>query len=183
MSEETLTVLLIPGHEYEKPGVSKFGVTEYDFGMNVTTEIFRQEKSGNVSVVLMSRNVFKTHPQDINNLDPDLVIEFHLNAFNGNVQGTETLHFNGSKIGERVAQRLQDYMLELGYNDRGLKPITNGDLGGHLITGTKAPAIILEPFFIDSIETKEEVEENKEKIINLMMEFLEDLETGKLKIK
>ena len=180
---DNITVLLIPGHEHNKQGVSKFGISEYIFGMDVVTEIFRKEKSPNVSVVLMSRNVFKTHPQDINNLNPDLVIEFHLNAFNGDVQGTETLHFNGSKIGERVAQRLQDYMLELGYNDRGLKPITRGQLGGHLIAGTKAPAIILEPFFMDSIETKEEMAKNKEKIIDLMMRFLKDLENGDLKLK
>ncbi|MCK5788283.1 MAG: N-acetylmuramoyl-L-alanine amidase [Chlamydiia bacterium] len=80
----------------------------------------------------------------------DLVFEQHFNAFDGIVGGTETLSISGNSITEAVGQFYCDRMAsELGYNNRGAKPISSGD-GYGFLQKTKGSAILLEAFFGDT---------------------------------
>lgn len=75
----------------------------------------------------------------------DLVIELHLNAFNGNAKGTEVLYT--SSKGKEVAQRVNDQLDDV-YTDRGIK--YNDRL--YILNSTKPVAILVEAFFCDNKE-------------------------------
>lgn len=77
----------------------------------------------------------------------DLIIENHLNCYNGKARGTETLFSKGSARGQEVAQRTNDKLDDL-YPDRGVK--ARDDL--YILRKTQPVAILNEYFFCDSME-------------------------------
>ena len=72
----------------------------------------------------------------------DLVVELHLNAYNGNAKGSEVLYYSNS--GKVIAQRIQN-KLKTVFTNRGIKQRT--DL---YILKSKPVAILLETFFCDN---------------------------------
>ena len=99
----------------------------------------------------MYRRTWGELPADINGLDPHFVLSLHCNSYNGQTSGTEVLYYHKSNVGENIAKILQRHLVEfLGLRDRGIKPKTSEDRGGHLLRYTKAPCVIVEPFFIDN---------------------------------
>jgi N-acetylmuramoyl-L-alanine amidase len=94
--------------------------------------------------------VGSTQAQNLNNIvakcnshDVDLVISFHLNAFNGSANGVEVLYFDQEALAAKVSAQLAK---DIGWYNRGAKPRT--DLA--VLKGTKAPAILIELGFIDN---------------------------------
>ena len=81
----------------------------------------------------------------INGKKYDLVIESHLNAFNGIAKGTEVLYL--SSKGKEYAQRVNDKLDDI-FTDRGIKSRT--DL--YILRDTDCPAILIEYFFCDNKE-------------------------------
>lgn len=83
----------------------------------------------------------------INSIRPDLAIENHLNACEDKeVFGCETLYFQDSIRGQRLADMIQTQLLTIREikKDRGIKE--RNDL--ILLSGTTCPAIITEPLFL-----------------------------------
>ena len=73
------------------------------------------------------------------------------NAFNTEASGSETLHYKGSRNGEKLASDFQAAQLQaLRLKDRGVKAIDKDGRGGYLLQKTTMPCIITEPFFIDN---------------------------------
>lgn len=81
----------------------------------------------------------------INGKKYDLVIESHLNAFNGIAKGIEVLYL--SSKGKEYAQRVNDKLDDI-FTDRGIKSRT--DL--YILRDTDCPAILIEYFFCDNKE-------------------------------
>lgn len=79
----------------------------------------------------------------VNNGNYDLIIELHLNAFDGSGKGTEVLY--ASSNGEIVAQRIQNKLKTI-FVDRKIKRRDNL----YMLTKTKPVAIIVESFFCDN---------------------------------
>jgi len=79
-----------------------------------------------------------------NQLNADLFISVHFNAFNGKANGSEV--FAASPSGREYANSIKYNLAELGFFDRGVKD------GSHLyvIKNTIAPAILVECCFCDS---------------------------------
>lgn len=81
----------------------------------------------------------------------DVMVSLHLNAFNKQVQGTETfIHRAGTRSDQALAQMIQDEMVKaLGFRDRGVKRM------GLAVLGAVPPSVgaccLTESFFIDSL--------------------------------
>lgn len=80
----------------------------------------------------------------------DLFISLHCNAFNGNAYGTETHIYNGNYNGKdanrNIATNVNNAIINaFGFTNRGVK-----ESDFYVLRNTKAPAILIEMFFIDS---------------------------------
>ena len=73
----------------------------------------------------------------------DLVISFHLNAYDGKANGVEVLYYDQQSLAAKVSARLSK---DIGWSNRGAKKRT--DL--YVLKETKAPAILIELGFIDN---------------------------------
>lgn len=154
----TKRIALIVGHKQSSPGASNpDGTTEFSF--NDTQCKLTAERLVQVGFepVIVYRDTYSKLPNKVNQLNPDLVISFHCNAFNRKASGSEVLHYESSSRGIRFAEILQKYTVHiLGLPDRGLRGINvshagrAGDRGGFLVRYTYAPCVIWEPFFIDN---------------------------------
>lgn len=91
----------------------------------------------------------------INGKGYDLVVELHLNAFNGNAKGTEVLYY--SEKGKAFAQRVNDKLDDI-FTDRNVKQ--RKDL--YILKQTDCPAILVEAFFCDNKEDYEKANEPHE---------------------
>ena len=91
--------------------------------------------------------------KEINPKGYDLVIELHFNSFNGIANGCETVGFKGSALAERIGKLYCD-TISKHYNctNRGHKATVPEGRGYHFTKLMRAPALILEPFFGDTIE-------------------------------
>ena len=83
----------------------------------------------------------------INGKGYDLVIESHLNAYNGKAKGTEVLYYTNSTKGKSYAQRVNDKLDDI-FIDRDIK--ARSDL--YILKSTDCPAILIEYFFCDNKE-------------------------------
>ena len=79
-----------------------------------------------------------------NNNRVDFFVSIHFNAFNGQANGTEVFAISDS--GRKVAQKVLDEIVKLGFFNRGVKN------GSHLyvLRRTNMPGILIEGCFIDS---------------------------------
>ena len=141
---------LVIGHQKEAPGAkSQQGKTEFAFNDDLARRI--EKKVKHVKIKRVYRKKYKTLPGDINALNPDFIVSLHCNAFNTTASGTEVIYYHESQKGKQMAEILQDYLVSyLGLPDRGIKSSFDRSRGEYLLKHTKAPAVIVEPFFIDN---------------------------------
>ncbi len=149
-------VVFVVGHSFYDNGASnkQNGATEYKFNLEVAHWIMQNERFKDIDTIIKARNAsYDELPEEINTLNPDLIICLHCNAFNEEVQGTEALYWHTSSKGKEAAEVLQEHMLEaLGLNDRGIKATVEGEAGWPVLKRTVAPCVIGEPFFIDAMD-------------------------------
>lgn len=85
-----------------------------------------------------------------NSADTDVFISIHCNACNGSANGTEVWHYYGSGEGEKLAQCIQNQIVDaLGTVDRGIKSAKHGVNGLYVLSNTDAVAALVELAFID----------------------------------
>lgn len=148
--------VLLVGHSFKKQGHGIDTFTEYMYNSNLAGDIITRFNSMDIDLIIKKRSSLEELPKEVNELKPDLVVELHLNAFNGVVQGTETLCHNRSKEAYKVAAIFQEELVSrLGLRDRGVKKLYEGDNGYFLMNELNAPSIILEPFFMDNMDVLE----------------------------
>ncbi|MGJ8676469.1 MAG: N-acetylmuramoyl-L-alanine amidase [Akkermansiaceae bacterium] len=128
-------------------------INEYDYHDELAKMIEAEVKHSEVLIVYRdnTKDGYSKLPSKINALNPDFVVSLHANAHNKKASGTETLYYKGSKQGIKLARFIQPELLNaLKLSDRKVKAKIKSDRGGSLLSGTHAPAIIGEPFFIDN---------------------------------
>ena len=76
----------------------------------------------------------------------DLDVSIHLNCYNGQGHGTETLIYSSGSKAKTAAKRINKNIVKLGYTDRGVK--IRSDL--YVLRRTNAPALLVETFFCDN---------------------------------
>lgn len=151
-------VVLNIGHggdsgNYDSGAIAADGTHEHAFNRDELGPLVKSELESlgfKVTTVIQNRS-FGELPSRINALNPDVILSLHFNAYNGQATGTETLYWNTSKRGKALASEVQARMVDvLGLANRGIKPKFKGDRGAALLRDTKAPCLILEPFFGDN---------------------------------
>ncbi|HDX9638969.1 TPA: N-acetylmuramoyl-L-alanine amidase [Bacillus mobilis] len=95
-----------------------------------------------------------TQAQNLNNIvrncnshSVDLVISFHLNAYNGVANGVEVCYYDQEALAAKVSAQLAK---DIGWSNRGAKERRYGEKRLHVLAETKAPAILIELGFIDN---------------------------------
>lgn len=149
-------VVFVVGHSFYDNGAENKhnGATEYKFNLEVAHWIMQNERFKDIDTIIKARNAsYGELPEEIDTLNPDLIICLHANACNEEAQGTEMLYWHTSSKGKAAAGVLQEHMVKaLGLNDRGAKPRYQGEDGWPVLKETEAPCVIGEPFFIDAID-------------------------------
>jgi N-acetylmuramoyl-L-alanine amidase len=143
------------GHsEIDSGATSVDGKTEeHEFNENELVPYISMvlRKLGHEVIVMEQIKSFGELPGRINKLNPDIILSIHSNWAKSNVSGTETLYYFNSRRGKYLAQCLQEAIVDcLDFPDRGIKALTSGDRGYILVAKTKAPCVLLEPFFISN---------------------------------
>lgn len=146
---------VVVGHSRTSGGAVNVasGTSEYEFNSQLAARICERVfvSTRGVETVRVERGTYALLPRKVNALNPDFAIELHANAFNGIATGTEVLYWHSSVLGLEIANIFQKYITEcLKLRDRGAKPCKITDRGGYFLWGVKAPALIIEPFFIDN---------------------------------
>ena len=150
-----MKVFLNPGHAPEgnpDPGACGYGLRECDVAKNVADLAADYLSAAGVEVVgnLQSDSLHEVILAS-NYADTDVFISIHCNACNGLAQGTETWHYYGSDEGEKLAQCIQNQIVDaLGTVDRGTKGAKPGVNGLYVLSDTDAVAVLVELAFIDN---------------------------------
>lgn len=180
-----MRVILLSGHNFMNKGchVKLDGETinEWDLTNWLVAEVFKRERLIEVDLVAKARNDYNDLVAEVNSLNGDVLISCHFNAANGVAQGTEVLHAASSIKGKKLARVAQNIFIKnLKLRDRGLSPTLPGERGGSILNKTKLVAILLEPFFLDSVKSIEELWNLLGKTADSIIELLEYLEKNEL---
>lgn len=148
---------LFVGHSKLKNGnyTSSTGVkNEYLYNKELGAELKKVfEKAGQpCDLIICPEGKFTSAKQEstyklpiVNSGKYDLIVELHLNAYNGTAKGAEVLYLSNS--GKAIAERVQK-KLKTKFTDRGIKKRDNL----YMLTKTNPVSIMLETFFTDSAE-------------------------------
>lgn len=146
--------ILANGNCTSADGRLRGGVLEYDYCKKLAPYVQRwlQAAGCEVTLVICPERKFTKSTQEKSYKIPienkggyDLAAELHLNAFNGVAHGTEVYYktAKGKAFAERVDKKLATV-----FTDRGAQKRTNL----YILNSTKAPAILIEVFFCDSLD-------------------------------
>ena len=145
-------VFLSAGHGGSDPGAVANGL--YEKSINLNTMIACREVLVKHGVdVVCSRTTDVDDPvsqevKEANASGADIAVSFHANAGGGD--GFEAFYYGSSDKGKKLASLLEKHVKAFGQNSRGLK------VGNHLyfIKNTKMTAVLVESFFVDSVDRK-----------------------------
>lgn len=153
-----MKIFLSVGHSILKGGgcTSASGYThEYRYNKELAPYVKRALESlgHSCDVIVCPEGVFTNWKQEASYKLPiansgkyDLVCELHLNAFDGQKQGSEVLYYPGDRKGQEIATRGSSALSKLGFKNRG--PKSRGDL--YIIGSTRPTAVLFESFFCDN---------------------------------
>ena len=149
-----MRVFLNPGHAPDgnpDPGACGYGLRECDVAKNVADLVAGYLAAACVEVVgKLQSDSLREVVSASNCADADVFISIHCNACNGVAQGTEVWHYYGSIEGEKLAQCIQNQIVDaLGTVDRGVKGAKPGVNGLYVLSNTDAVAVLVELAFID----------------------------------
>ena len=143
-------IALVVGHTQKRQGAynKKYDMSEFVFNKMIANWI--QEYSGIGGIEIVYRDTYKELPFKINELNPDIILSLHCNADGTRTaSGSETLYYYSSELGKEIATITQKNVVDaLELPNRGIKAKTHKDRGGYLLRHTKAPCVIVEPFFL-----------------------------------
>lgn len=149
-----MRVFLNPGHAPDgnpDPGACGYGLRECAVAKNVADLVAGYLAAAGVEVVgnFQSDSLHEVASAS-NCADADVFISIHCNACNGVAQGTEVWHYYSSDEGEKLAQCIQNQIVNaLGTVDRGVKGAKPGVNGLYVLNNTEAVAVLVELAFID----------------------------------
>jgi N-acetylmuramoyl-L-alanine amidase len=158
-----MKIALVIGHTKNSPGAcnNNYQTCEFPFNEKLVKDL-ADRVANKHDIEIVYRDTYSGLPDKINALYPKFIVSFHCNAFNKRATGTETLYYHSSTKGKAIAEIFQKNLVStLGLSDRGIKPKSAEDRGGYVLRYTKAPCVLLEPFFID----------NDSDYLNVMMKY------------
>ena len=149
-----MKVFLNPGHAPNgnpDPGACGCGLRECDVAKSVADLVADYLKMAGVEVVgNLQSDSLREVVSASNRVGADVFISIHCNACNGVAQGTEVWHYYGSGEGKKLAQCIQNQIVDaLETVDRGTKGTKPGVNGLYVLSNTDAVAVLVELAFID----------------------------------
>jgi len=172
-----MRIALIIGHKKSSPGACNrnYGLCEFEFNEKLAHDIASTGKFEDLHIVY--RRTYSQLPEDVNNLEPDVAVSLHCNAFNEKATGSEVLYYHSSVKGKEIAKVFQRNVVRvLGLTDRGIKPKGTEDRGGYILRYTNAPCIIVEPFFIDNDKDLETVRNRYDDFVAALINSFKEIE-------
>lgn len=159
-------VFLGVGHGGNDSGAVKY-LVEKTINLEIAMHCRNLLLSNGVRVML-SREKDENDPlteeiQECNSFSPDLAVDIHSNAGGGD--GFEAYYYHGGGKSKELAKNIEKEVISIGQNSRGLKTKLNAQGQDYFgfIRQTKAPAVIVEGFFVDNeIDSKENQNKLKE---------------------
>lgn len=149
-----VNVFLGIGHGGTDTGAIANGFKEKDLNLSIGIACRDVLERHGVNV-LMSRNRDENDAlsdviRECNVFNPELAVDIHNNA--GGADGAEVFHTIGGGVGKTLAQNVNNEIVKIGQNSRGVKTRVNKNGGDYygFIRQTKAPAIIVECAFMDN---------------------------------
>lgn len=182
-----MKIAIVIGHHYRSKGAfsKHLQVSEWDFYNQVVQCI--PEHSSNYSIDIYHHDGdiggyvtrVKNTARKLNKIDYDLVMELHFNASSDpRANGCETLYYFASRKGRDYALKFSDVVTEftgIRVRNGGLKALTNKrDRGFASVYYTKAPTILIEPFFGSSAIDCERIKD-AEFMAKIITHYLETL--------
>lgn len=161
-----LSIVLDPGHGEVEGGVNDPGAVNRKLARNERDEVRKQAdfikqalQSKGANVRIVENNTGKSLRQiGMEGDGADCFVSLHLNAFNGTAQGHEVLvDSGGSSSEEKLATMINAELdRELSIPNRGVKRQGLGVLRGVPVA---VPAVLVESFFIDSVQDAASMEQ------------------------
>lgn len=149
-----MKIFINPGHApngMPDPGAvnSITGLRECDVSLTISNKVAEYLRVVGYEVRVLQSDSLKEVVDTSNAWESDLFLSIHCNAAaNTNAKGTETFYSAGSVKGEKLAQCIQDQIINsLGTVDRGLK--TNNL---YVTKYTDCPAVLIETAFISNVD-------------------------------
>lgn len=158
-----MRVFINPGHAPNgnpDPGACNrvTGLRECDVAKNIADLVEKYLVAAGVEVVgnLQSDDLYEVVHAS-NQLDADVFVSIHCNAFNERANGTEVWYYHTSGNGACLAECIERQIVDsLDTTDRGAKPAVPGKNGLYVLSNTDAVAVLVETAFIDN-ESDEEL--------------------------
>jgi N-acetylmuramoyl-L-alanine amidase len=169
-------------------GISPINASEYVYNTNLADMIkqYGEARGHMVDVFFKDENeIGKAYKQDKESA-ADACVELHFNAYNGTVQGTETLYIHQGKEKELLSTQLAQVMQRqicivfsrpttVGGTNRGVKVLGKEDRGYGNLTQLKTfPSILIEPFFGDNTADAQLAVDKKQDLANAIIIAFEE---------
>jgi N-acetylmuramoyl-L-alanine amidase len=175
--EGEASIGLIVGHTRRAPGASfALGGNEYDYNSDVAriAKAYCDVNFKNIKTHIIFRDVIGIAGayKKATDLNCDVVIELHFNAFNKSVTGTETLtttHVGDKAFGLEI-QKMMCKVFDRQGLSRGLKPISRSARGGRNVYSFQGYNCLVEPFFGDAPSEARLANEKKEEYAEGLIE-------------
>ena len=142
------------GHGGRDVGAVANGVKEKDLNLSIALACRDFLEKHGVSVKLSRTkdedDTLSEEIRECNAFAPDLAVDIHCNAGNGD--GAEVFHHHGGGKGKTLAENILSEIVKVGQNSRGAKirKNSNGKDYYGFIRETSCPAVIVECAFVDN---------------------------------
>lgn len=155
-AKSEIHLAIVVGHEKNKPGAEfngDFYESEYEFNSAIAELVKTLAGDVKVSIVYRDGIGISGAYKKVTELNPDLCVELHFNAYNEKAFGSETLHSPDpmDKTWADIIHKKICVAFERGGNSRGLKALSKSDRGAQSCYAlTRIPNCLVEPFFGDN---------------------------------
>lgn len=148
-----MKIFINPGHCVgSDSGAIGFWTTEAEVALKIGTRVEKYLKAVGYETKLFQFDGLARIVQESNDWNADIFVSIHCNAFNGNASGTETIYYEFSDAGKKLATTIQNQIVStLGTVDRGIKNKIAGGYDAYVVKYTDCPAVLVETAFIDNL--------------------------------
>lgn len=143
---------LVIGHLKDEAVVNKKTKTK-EFRLNKNLAMWIEKNVKRTEVRLVCRKHNGLHPDDIDPIMPDFIVGLHCNFSDEKVPGTKVLYCHNSENSEKIAEILFKRLVEYpALRKKKIELKKHGEKGLRILCATKAPTVIIEPFFMSTGE-------------------------------
>jgi hypothetical protein len=143
---------LVIGHLKDGQAVDK-KISAKEFRLNKNLALWIEKNVKKTEVQLVCRKDIDKLPDDIDPFKPDFIVGLHCNFSDETVPGTKVLYCYGSENSEKIAEILFKRLVKYpALRKKKIELKKHGEKGFQILCETKAPTVIVEPFFMYTSE-------------------------------